>query len=79
MKLMEIVRKTCEEKNNFFNPQCAMFLCNKWDIVDETDRETLQDRVLQRIRECWPTVSSKQLFPISGSRQVLAYITKCLI
>lgn len=71
VRLMEMVQKTSESKNNFFNPQCALFLCNKWDLVDDDEyRDTVQDTVLQKLRQYWPGISTKQLFPVCGSKQI---------
>ena len=67
---MQLVQQIYEEKNKHFNPRCALFLCNKWDLLEDEYKEDIEDNILKKLRECWPMISSKQLFPVSASKQV---------
>lgn len=38
-----------------FDPECAIFVCNKWDQVPEGEDETVWKDIARKLQACWPT------------------------
>lgn len=67
---MSDVRNTFEKKYGLFSPSCGLFLCNKWDMVEEEVRPGLRKEVFQKLSAEWPRVTEKQIVPLTSSLQV---------
>lgn len=56
---MKILKKQfeLEEKglSHQFDPECAIFVCNKWDQVPEGEEETVWKDIARKLQACWPT------------------------
>ena len=33
--------------------ECSLFICNKWDLVPEKEREAVKEHVVQQLGKCW--------------------------
>lgn len=40
-----------------FDSQCAMFVCNFWDLIDENQQDTVFNHVYQRLVSIWPSMN----------------------
>ncbi|CAG2216178.1 unnamed protein product [Mytilus edulis] len=47
-----------------FDVSRTIFVCNKWDLVEEED-EDVWNYILEKLREHWPNFNEKQLFKLS--------------
>lgn len=58
-RLIKILKKQLElaEKglSHQFDPECAIFVCNKWDQVPEGEDETVWKDIARKLQACWPT------------------------
>jgi receptor-interacting serine/threonine-protein kinase 5 len=41
------------EENNRL-AECSLFVCNKWDLVPEDQRDETKKYVVKKLKECWP-------------------------
>ncbi|XP_078592481.1 uncharacterized protein LOC144871214 [Branchiostoma floridae x Branchiostoma japonicum] len=44
------------------NPAAAMFVCNRWDLVEESEREKVRRDTVHKLKTCWPGFRQTQLF-----------------
>ena len=59
-KLLDEVRKvTLEGQKDSVSPQCALFVCNKWDQVPEREVKEVQNHVTKKLTKCWPGLDPK--------------------
>lgn len=61
--------------------QCALFVCNKWDQLNENSVESVKDEIMKKLEKAWPGVDPKsQIIYISTTRartaQALGVISK---
>lgn len=40
---------------NHFDPECAIFVCNKWDQVSDREADKVWSRIAERLETMWPT------------------------
>lgn len=40
----------------------ALFVCNRWDLVPDKDKEKVQEHAMTKIESCWPVEKSEMLF-----------------
>ena len=45
---------TPEGQEESFSSQCALFVCNKWDLVPEKETKEVQDHVIKKLKKCCP-------------------------
>lgn len=52
-----------------FDPECTIFVCNKWDQVKEKEEEDVWKHIAKTLLKFWPTKSNtditKQMFKLS--------------
>ena len=39
--------------------ECSLFVCNKWDLVKESERQAVKNYVSTKLGECWKDASAK--------------------
>jgi len=72
-KLLEDVRKVTLEGQGGFSPQCAMFVCNKWDQIPEKEASEVRNHVIKKLKNCWPgLVPGSQIIHISTTNASIA-------
>ena len=72
-KLLEDVRKVTLEGQGGFTPQCAMFVCNKWDQIPEKEAREVQNYVTKKLKNCWPgLVPESQIMHMSTKNASVA-------
>jgi predicted GTPase len=46
--------------------ECSLFVCNKWDQIDENERDEVKKHVAKQLRQCWESANlNKQIVYIS--------------
>ena len=59
-----------------FQSNCALFLCNKWDLVrknKKADPDEVKEDVIKKLKNCWPgLVTEDQVFFMSVEEAKLA-------
>ena len=53
-KLLEQVRNVTLAEQEDFLSNCALFVCNKWDQVEEKEVKEVQNHVIKKLKTCWP-------------------------
>jgi len=72
-KLLEDVRKVTLEGQGGFTPQCAMFVCNKWDQIPEKEAREVKSHVIKKLKNCWPgLVPESQIIHMSTTNASIA-------
>lgn len=53
-----------ERTSSRFNPKCAMFICNMWDVV--TEPEKVYGHIVQRLGKIWPNFDDSKVLRFSA-------------
>lgn len=74
--VVNVYKKSTEnfENNVTFRPECAMFICNKWDEVRENDRKDVLHDTQRKIKDIWVGCTDEQIITFSASEA--AYIQR---
>lgn len=64
--ILQLEKSKCESNAFRFNPRCAMFVCNQWDIVTEPD--TVYTHIVKRLSKIWPQFDEQKLIRFSTHR-----------
>lgn len=48
-----------------FDPQAALFICNKWDRVPEKEEKDRKVLIFRKLSECWPGLEQRQVHYLS--------------
>lgn len=51
-----------------FSPKCAMFVCNRWDVIEKPDRDIVRNHVLSKLGSCWPQFKREQVYYMSSMK-----------
>lgn len=60
-----MVQELKQDGNTELNPECTLYVCSKWDQVDESEAEEVFDEVLSRLRSEEIQVREGQLLKLS--------------
>jgi len=67
------VRKVTLDGQGGFTPECAMFVCNKWDQIPEKEAKEVQNHVIKKLKNCWPGLDPQsQIIHISTMNASIA-------
>ncbi|KAL3853537.1 hypothetical protein ACJMK2_017072 [Sinanodonta woodiana] len=66
LNLLRIVMKQQSEKQNGkitsrFDPRAAIFLCNRFDNVEASERDKVKSHILRQLGKIWPGLSESQV------------------
>ncbi|XP_066280824.1 uncharacterized protein [Branchiostoma lanceolatum] len=67
-QLLKTVAK--RSKLQSVNPAAAMFVCNRWDLVEESEREKVRRNTIQKLKTCWPGFRETQLFCMDSKSEL---------
>lgn len=42
-----------------FNPKAALFVCNRWDMVKDEDKDAVRRNAMYQLEKTWPEFESK--------------------
>lgn len=65
-----------------FDPDCAIFVCNKWDEVQDHEEDEVWQEISKQLRKYWPTSGNvditEKMFKLS-IKEVCTIKIKCNI
>ncbi|XP_035663959.1 bacterial dynamin-like protein [Branchiostoma floridae] len=65
--------KLYAEKENVFNSESAMFICNKWDLVEAEapakEQEEMKTNTFRKLSQMWPDLKESQVFYVSTKKE----------
>ncbi|XP_052780393.1 uncharacterized protein LOC128217340 isoform X1 [Mya arenaria] len=61
INLMSLIIKSQKNSSNVikFNPKAALFICNRWDMVSDDNKEAVRDNALKQLAISWPDFDPK--------------------
>ena len=65
-----------------FDPNAALFVCNRWDMVHAREQASVRKNVLKQLSKCWPEFDSSNavFFSTANAKKEIAtntnYITE---
>ncbi|XP_019646382.1 PREDICTED: uncharacterized protein LOC109486917, partial [Branchiostoma belcheri] len=69
-KLLKLYTK--QENTEDFNPESAMFICNKWDLVlaevSPEEQDKLKANTFRKLSQMWPGLKETQVFFVSTKK-----------
>lgn len=60
-----IVEKQKANHLTSFNPNSAIFICNRWDLVPDSEKDLVFSDTLLKLSRCWPDLKTDQVFCMS--------------
>lgn len=51
-----------------FDPECALFVCNLWDLIREDQDELVFNHAYQRLQSLWPNMKISQMIKFSAHK-----------
>ncbi|XP_066265459.1 uncharacterized protein [Branchiostoma lanceolatum] len=67
-RLLDLYAK---ENAKDFDPESAMFICNKWDTVLPRDQDKLKKSTLEKLSEMWPGLKEESQVFFASTRKAL--------
>lgn len=67
---MANLRQADEQRNGMFSPSNAMFVCNKWEMVEKHKQSNTFKELLERLISSWGDIEKSQLITFSGHPKV---------
>ncbi|XP_069141270.1 uncharacterized protein [Argopecten irradians] len=74
-RLIRLVKLILEKQNKKtddgmlpFNPQSAIFVCNRWDLVKKEENDLVYNNAVSLLKECWPGLEEEQVLKLSTFR-----------
>ena len=66
--IMEKQRKKSDDGAPPFDPKCAIFVCNMWDLVKENERDKVYEYAIKKLAMYWPGLIPAQVVTMSARR-----------
>ncbi|XP_060075728.1 uncharacterized protein LOC132555397 [Ylistrum balloti] len=66
--ILEKQNKKAEEGMMPFNPESAIFVCNRWDLVTRDSSGLVYNNAVSLLRDCWPGLEEEQIIRFSTFR-----------
>ncbi|XP_071083349.1 uncharacterized protein [Haliotis cracherodii] len=51
-----------------FNPRAALFVCNRWDLIEDSCKSDVRKNALEKLNDIWPDLQDNQVSFISSTR-----------
>ncbi|XP_046544543.1 uncharacterized protein LOC124254743 [Haliotis rubra] len=61
LKSVLYIKNDHQDESHYFNPKAAMFVCNRWDLIDDEDKAKVKENALNKLRGVWPKLEDKQV------------------
>lgn len=55
------IKNDHQDESHYFNPKAAVFVCNRWDLIDDKDKAKVKENALHKLRGVWPKLEDKQV------------------
>ncbi|KAK3584085.1 hypothetical protein CHS0354_024193 [Potamilus streckersoni] len=66
LQILRELKRLDSEGKSIFDPKCAIFVCNKWDLVVKSgEEEKVWKDTLTKLQKGWPGVEESQVFKMS--------------
>ncbi|XP_078692771.1 uncharacterized protein LOC144922644 [Branchiostoma floridae x Branchiostoma belcheri] len=69
-RLQKLLKMISEKKDgdwlHHFNPEAAIFVCNKWDQVPGKETDEVKQDTWKKLQRCWPGIKEHQLYYLSA-------------
>ncbi|XP_066272439.1 uncharacterized protein [Branchiostoma lanceolatum] len=69
-RLQNLLKMISEKKDgdwlHHFNPEAAIFVCNKWDQVPGKEADEVNHDTWKKLKRCWPGIKEHQLYYLSA-------------
>ncbi|KAL3880447.1 hypothetical protein ACJMK2_032684 [Sinanodonta woodiana] len=66
LHILRELKRLDSEGKSVFDPKCAIFVCNKWDLVVKSgEEEKVWKDTLAKLQKGWPGVEESQIFKMS--------------
>ncbi|KAK3584084.1 hypothetical protein CHS0354_024192 [Potamilus streckersoni] len=66
LQILKELNRLDREGKSIFDPKCAIFVCNKWDLVVKSgEEEKVWKDTLTKLQKGWPGVEESQVFKMS--------------
>ncbi|XP_050411837.1 uncharacterized protein LOC126826797 isoform X2 [Patella vulgata] len=69
-RLGRLLRAAQERGDEDFDPSAALFVCNKQDLIKQSDVAEVMEATIAKLKMCYPGVESDQLYPISSREAI---------
>ncbi|XP_078582264.1 bacterial dynamin-like protein [Branchiostoma floridae x Branchiostoma japonicum] len=74
-RLGQLLKRYAEKENaEDFDPESAMFICNKWDTVPAEEQDKLKSDTFRKLSQMWPGLKESQVFYMSTRK---ARLVRC--
>ena len=51
-----------------FNPKAALFICNRFDLVDKSAQNAVRENAINKLSQCWPNFDENQVIFFSTEK-----------
>ena len=69
--ILEKEKEKTEQGMLQFDPQCALFVCNRWDNIGEDQDELVFNHAYQKLKSLWPNMTKSQMIKFSAFKAKL--------
>ena len=69
LKLVISKHRTCSDVPTLrFDPKAALFVCNRFDLVEKSAQNQVRENAVRRLSECWPNFDENQMIFFSTEK-----------
>ncbi|XP_067684789.1 uncharacterized protein [Haliotis asinina] len=61
LKSVLCIKNDHQDESHYFNPKAALFVCNRWDLIDDEDKVKVKENAISKLRGVWPKLEDKQV------------------
>lgn len=61
------------ERQTVFDPKAAIFVCNRYDLIAECDKDAIKKNALVKLSSCWPSFDPSQVVFFSTTKAKIAF------
>ena len=73
MRLLHKTRQLTTEQRMEFSPDCALFVCNKWDNIPPNEESGVIEHIEKTLRHCLPDIDTDtQVIRLSTTKALMA-------
>ena len=51
-----------------FDPKAALFVCNRFDLVEKSAQRQVRENAVKKLSECWPNFDENQVIFFSAEK-----------
>ncbi|EDV27214.1 uncharacterized protein TRIADDRAFT_54944 [Trichoplax adhaerens] len=66
VRLLRVAQNTGNGNFKRFSPESAIFICNKWDLISDTNRPKVEESIKKNLKRLWPGFHDSQLILLSS-------------